>query len=138
MNGWRGLFRLWILVTGIWLAGCLWFGATKWHWFESARFHEVADANDEKYRVEIPPDADDEDVLEFVQKAAGSKWLRKQCAKDRRGPWCDVVTSLKMPRQYFSWQYLAVSIGVPLSLLMAGAAFYWPRSGTARSASIRP
>jgi hypothetical protein len=134
MNGWRRLFRLWIFVTAIWLLGSIWFGATKWHWFESSRFHEVADANDEKYKVEIPPDSPDDEILEFVQRSAGSNWLRKQCAKDSRGPWCDVVTSLKMPRQYFTWQYLAVSIGVPLSLLMAGAALYWG-SGFRRSAN---
>ena len=128
MNGWRGLFRLWIVVTAVWLLGCLWFGATTWHWFEASRFHEVADANDEKYRVEIPPDSADDEILAFVQKSAGSKWLRKQCARDRRGPWCDVVTSLKMPRQYFTWPYLAVSGGVTLLLLMVGSALYWGRS----------
>ena len=124
MKEWRGLFRLWIFVTTIWLLGCIWFGATNWHWFESSRSYEVADANDEKYRVEIPPDSTDDEILVFVQKSAGSKWLRKQCAKDQRGPWCDVVTSLKMPRQYFNWQYLAVSIGGTLSLLIAGWAFF--------------
>jgi hypothetical protein len=135
MGGRRGLFGLWILVTAMWLSGCVWFGATHWHWFETSRVHQIADANDEKYRVEIPPDAADDEVLEFVQKAAGSKWLRKQCAKDRRGPWCDVVTSLKMPRQYFTWQYLAVSIGGTLALLTVGFALYWPLSGFRRSAN---
>ena len=132
MKGWRGLFRLWIFVTTIWLLGCLWFGATTWHWFEASQFHEVADANEEKYRVEIPPDSTDDEVLEFVQKSAGSKWLRKQCARDSRGPWCDVVTSLKMPRQYLSWPYLAVSIGVPLSLLIVGSGLYGASSGFQR------
>ena len=116
----RGLFQLWIVLTAIWLLGCIWFGATKWHWFEATRIYEVADANEEKYRVDVDPDSTDDEILAFVQKSAGSKWLRKQCAKDMRGPWCDVVTSLRMPRQYFTWQYLAIMIGGPLSLLIVG------------------
>jgi hypothetical protein len=124
MNARRGLFRLWILLTAIWLSGCIWFGATKWHWFDATRIYEVADSNDEKYRVEVDPDSTDDEVLAFVQKSAGSKWLRKQCAKDMRGPWCDVVTSLRMPRQYFTWPYLVISIGAPLLLLMIGYALH--------------
>jgi len=116
----RRLFLLWIGVTAIWLLGGLWFGATKWHWLQATQIYEVADGNDEKYRVEVDPDSTDDEILAFVQKSAGSKWLRKQCARDVRGPWCDVVTSLKMPRQYFTWQYLAVLIGGPLSLLVVG------------------
>ena len=134
MNVRRGLFRLWVLVTAIWLVGCIWFGATKWHWFEASRVYEVADTNDEKYRVETPPDTPQDEIALFVEKSAGSKWLRKECEKDRRGPWCDVVTSFKMPRQYFTWQYLTVSIGGPLSLLMVGSALYWAFSGFRRDA----
>ena len=129
----RRLFRLWLAVTAIWLVGCIWFGAAKYHWFESVRIHEVADSNDEKYRIEIDPASTDDEVLEFVQKSAGSKWLRRQCARDMRGPWCDVVTSLKMPRQYFTWPYLVVSIGGTLSLLMAGSALFWTSPGFRRS-----
>jgi hypothetical protein len=139
MNAWNrneghmhvrgGLFGVWLLVTAIWLGGCIWFGATKWHWFEANQVYEVADPNNEKYRVEVDPDSTDDEILAFVQKSAGSKWLRKQCSKDARGPWCDVVTSLKMPRQYFSWQYLVLSIGGLLLLLMVGYAFYRPLPG---------
>jgi hypothetical protein len=135
MNTRRGLFRLWVLLTAIWLLGCIWFGATNWHWFEASRIYEVADTNDEKYRVETAADTPEDEVALFVQKSAGSKWLRKECAKDRREPWCDVVTSFIMPRQYFSWQYLTVSIAVPLSLLMVGSALYWALSGFRRSAN---
>ena len=131
----RELFRLWVIVTALWLMGCIWFGATNWHWFQPGRVYEVADTNDEKYRVEAPPGTPEDAAALFVQKSAGSKWLRKECAKDRRGPWCDVVTSFQMPRQYFSWQYLAVSIGGALALLMVGFAFYWPPSAFRRSAN---
>ena len=135
MDARRRFFRLWIVLTAIWLFGGLWFGATKWHWFEATRTYEIADGNDEKYRVEVDPDSTDDEILGFVQRSAGSKWLRKQCAKDARGPWCDVVTSLKMPKQYFTWQYLAVLIGAPLSLLMAGYALQSAFTGFRRSPS---
>jgi hypothetical protein len=131
----RRLFLLWIGVTAIWLLGGLWFGATKWHWFETTRIYEVADANEEKYRVEVDPESTDDEILAFVQKSAGSKWLRKQCSRDVRGPWCDVVTSLKMPRQYFTWQYLAILIGGPLSLFMVGYALQSALAGLRRSPS---
>jgi hypothetical protein len=134
MVGRRGLLRLWIVVTAIWLGGCFWFGAARWHWFAPNRVYVVADTNDEKYQVEAAPDTPEDEVALFVQKSAGSKWLRKECAKDRRGPWCDVVTSFQMPKQYFTWQYLAVSIGVPLSLLAVGAALSSAPTGLRRSA----
>lgn len=118
----RRLFVMWILLAATWLVGCTWFGAARWHWFEATRIYEVADGNDERYRVEVDPDSTDDEILAFVQRSAGSKWLRKQCARDVRGPWCDVVSSLKMPRQYFTWQYLAISIGGSL-LLLTFAAF---------------
>ena len=54
MNMWRGLFRLWVLLTAIWLMGCVWFGATNWHWFQPSRVYEVADTNDEKYQGGCP------------------------------------------------------------------------------------
>jgi hypothetical protein len=129
----RGIFWLWLLVTAIWTLGCIWYGATTFHWLEPAQISEVADPNDEKYRVEIDPALTDDEILAFVQKSAGSKWLRRQCAKDVRGPWCDVVTSLKMPRQYFTWQYLAVSIGGLLSLLIVGYALFLKPSGFRRA-----
>jgi len=128
-----GVFWLWLLVTALWIVGSIGYGATKFHWFEPSQLSEVADPNDEKYRVEIDPASTDEEILAFVQKSAGSKWLRRQCAKAVRGPWCDVVTSLKMPRQYFTWQYLAVSIGGLLSLLIAGSAFFLKSSGFRRA-----
>ena len=134
MNMWRRLFRVWVLLTAIWLVGCVWFGASNWHWFQPSRVYEVADTNDEKYRVDVPPGTPEDEVALFVQKSAGSKWLRKECAKDRSAPWCDVAGSFQMPRQYFTWQYLAVSIGGPLSLLMVGSALYWAFSGFRRSA----
>jgi hypothetical protein len=134
MNVRSRLFWLWVLMTAFWLLGCIWFGATKWHWFEASRVYEVADTNDEKYRVETPPDTPEDEVALFVQKSAGSKWLRKECARDRRGPWCDVVTSFRMPREYFTWQYLAVSIGGSLLLLLVGSALYWSFSGFRRDA----
>ena len=120
----HGAFWLWLLVTAVWIVGSIGYGATKFHWLEPAQISEVADPNDEKYRVEIDPASTDDEILAFVQKSAGSNWLRKQCAKDVRGPWCDVVTSLKMPRQYFTWQYLAASIGGLLSLLLVGAVLF--------------
>jgi predicted metal-dependent hydrolase len=91
-------------------------------------------SNDEKYRVDVPPGTPEDEVALFVQKSAGSKWLRKECAKDRSAPWCDVAGSFQMPRQYFTWQYLAVSMGGPLSLLLVGNALYWAFSGFRRSA----
>jgi hypothetical protein len=97
-------------------------------------FTEVADTNDEKYQVEAPPDTPLDEIVLFVQKSAGSKRLRKECEKDWRGPWCDVFTSFKMPRQYFTWQYLIASIGGPLFLLMVGSALYWAFSGFRRAA----
>ena len=134
MNVRRGLFRLWVLVTAFWLLGCIWFGATNWHWFEANRVYEVANTNDEKYQVEAPPDTPPDEIVLFLQKSAGSKLLRKECEKDWRGPWCDVFTSFKMPRQYFTWQYLTASIGGPLFLLMVGSALYWAFSGFRRAA----
>ena len=131
----RGVFWLWLLATAIWIAGSIAFGTTRFHWFEPAQISEVADPNDEKYRVEIDPASTDDEILAFVQKAAGSKWLRKQCAKDIRGPWCDVVTSLKMPRQYFTWQYLALSIGGLLALLLVGSALFLKSFGFRRAAN---
>jgi hypothetical protein len=131
----RGIFWLWLLATAIWIVGSIGYGATKFHWFEPPQISEVADPNDEKYRVEIDPASTDDEILAFVQKSAGSKWLRKQCAKDVRGPWCDVVTSLKMPRQYFTWQYLAVSIGGLLLLLIVGSAIFLKSFGFRRDAN---
>jgi hypothetical protein len=36
----RGIFRLWILVTAIWTAGCIAYGATTFHWLEPAQISE--------------------------------------------------------------------------------------------------
>ena len=131
----HGAFWLWLLVTAVWIVGSIGYGATKFHWFEPPQISEVADPNEEKYRVEIDPASTDDEILAFVQKSAGSKWLRKQCAKDVRGPWCDVVTSLRMPRQYFTWQYLAVSIGGLLLLLIVGSAIFLKSFGFRRDAN---
>ena len=63
----RRLFVVWILLAATWLVGCIWFGAARWHWFEATRIYEVADGNDEKYRVEVDPDSTDDEILDWVK-----------------------------------------------------------------------
>jgi len=57
MKGWRGLFPLWILVTGSGVLGCIGTERLIGTGSNTTRRYEVADSKDDNIVLIIPPDS---------------------------------------------------------------------------------
>lgn len=129
MNIRRGLFRLWILFSVLWILTCAVAVASAWRWFEASHIYKVTDPNKEEYLVEAPPWVPEIEIIEFAKTTLGDKWQRPECSKEKRGPWCEIPVKMKMPREYFSWSIFGLLFGVPAFLFAFGAAIYWSLAG---------
>lgn len=128
MNWGRGLFRLWVILSGLWMALWATIVILDGHLLEAKKTYEVEGPSKEKYEVVAPPNVSEAEIVAFAQKSQ-----RADCADGKTGPWCTYPVKLEMPRKPIEPVAIYLAIGVPLGALFIGSAFYWALSGFRRS-----
>lgn len=122
MNWARGLFRLWLLVSALWVAG---WGVVMFDRgnFSPNKTFEIEGPNKEKYEVIAPATTTEAGALAFVQANK-----RADCSQNS-GPWCIYPVKLKMPEDPIDSAAVYAAIGVPTAVFLLGAALFWAISG---------
>jgi len=129
VNWGRGLFRLWVIFSALWIAGLSAIFIVDAHLLEPNKTYEIEGRFKEKYELVAPPNFSPEEVVAFAQKNQ-----RTDCSENKRGPWCDYPVKLEMPRKAPGLTMLYVAIGVPAGALLIGGGFFWALSGFRRTA----
>jgi hypothetical protein len=124
----RGLFRLWVILSGFWIAVCAAIVVLDGHLLEPKKTYDIEGPSKEKYEVLAPPNASEAEVVVFAQSNQ-----RTDCSQGKTGPWCNYPVKLEMPRKPIDPVAIYLAIGVPAGALLIGRAFYWALSGFRRS-----
>ena len=128
MNWGRGLFRLWVILSLLWIAGLSAIFIADEHLLEANKTYEVEGRFKERYEVVAPPNASQEAVIAFAQQNA-----RIDCSESKRGPWCDHPVKLQMPREEIKLTAIYLAFGVPAAALLVGYGLFWALSGFRRT-----
>ncbi|MCA1533846.1 hypothetical protein I6F21_14885 [Bradyrhizobium sp. NBAIM03] len=128
MNWGRGLFRLWVIFSAIWITGLLAIYIAEAHLLEAKRTFEVEGPAKEKYEILAPPNATEAEVVAFAQQNP-----RTDCSANKSGPWCSYPAKLEMPRKPIDLLAIYLAVGVPVGTLLVGGGFYWALSGFRRT-----
>ncbi|MCA1452798.1 hypothetical protein I6F35_06135 [Bradyrhizobium sp. BRP22] len=128
MNWGRGLFRLWVILSALWIAALSAIFITEAHLLEAKKTFEVEGPAKEKYEILAPPDATEAEVVAFAQKNP-----RTDCSPGKSGPWCSYPAKLEMPRKPIDLLAIYLAFGVPAGVLLVGSGFYWALSGFRRT-----
>jgi hypothetical protein len=103
MNWRAGLFRLWIILSVLWIGAWGYYGFTQWR----GSTYEVMDPMGLKFEVNAPKDTPKADIVAFIQQTDAGKQRQADCAKER-GPWCEFAFPLQMPNN-LNWGRLLFS-----------------------------
>ena len=95
MNWRLGFFRIWVVLSALWIAAVGTYGYSEW---SVTKTYEVEDASRLKFTVKAPAQATQEEVVAFVQTAGETKKRQTECA-NKRGPWCEQSVTVEMPRK---------------------------------------
>ncbi len=128
MNWGRGLFRLWVIVSVLWIAVLSAMFVKDEHLLEANKTYDVEGRFKEKYEVVAPPNASLEQVVAFAQQNQ-----RTDCSEIKTGPWCDYPVKLQMPRKAMDPALIYVALGGPAVALLIGSGFFWALSGFRRT-----
>ena len=128
MDWGRGFFRLWVVLSALWVALFSAVVMIDGQWLEAKKTYEIETPAKEKYEVIAPPNASEAEVVAFVKKNQ-----RLDCSAGKGGPWCSYPVKLEMPREPINPVAFYVAFGIPAGFLMIGAAFYWAASGFRRA-----
>ena len=128
MNWGRGLFRLWVIFSALWIAVLSAIFIVDGHLLEAKKTFEVEGPSKEKYEVVAPPDAAEAEVVAFAQRNP-----RADCSSSKNGPWCSYPVKLEMPRKPIDLLAIYLAFGVPAATLLLGGGFYWALSGFRRT-----
>lgn len=128
MNWKRGLFRVWLLFSALWIAACVGLGIVTGRMLEANRTYEIIGPNNERVDIVAPPTATNADVIAFYKQNQ-----RPDCSKDKTGPWCDHPVQLKMPGKQFPPFLIYLALGVPIATFILGGSLYWALAGFSRS-----
>jgi hypothetical protein len=128
VNWGRGLFRLWLILSAFWIAGCAAIVIVDGHLLEANKTYEVEGRLKEKYEVVAPPSATLAEVVAFAQQNQ-----RADCSESKTGPWCSYPVKLQMPGKAIDPVAIYLALGVPAGALLIGGALYWALSGFRRA-----
>ena len=124
MNWRRGLLRLWVVFSLVWLLGCGVWGLSQRHAGIGAKF-PVTDPNGLKFVVTAPVGATKADVLYFVRNSDVVKMRQADCGKQHSVS-CRREIPVQMPGVIEDVvRVLVFSIAVPLIVLILGLIFGW-------------
>jgi hypothetical protein len=128
VNWGRGLFRLWVIFSALWIAVFSAIFIVDGHLLEANKTYDIEGRFKEKYEVVAPSNVSPEQAVAFAQQNQ-----RTDCSENKRGPWCDYPVKLQMPRKATDPTMIYVALGVPAGTLLIGAALYWALSGFRRT-----
>jgi hypothetical protein len=128
VNWGRGLFRLWVIFSALWIAVLSAIFIEDGHLLEANKTYEIEGRLKEKYEVVAPPNASAAEVVAFTEQNK-----RTDCTENKSGPWCDYAAKLQMPRKPIDPTMIYAALGVPAGTLLIGAALYWALSGFRRT-----
>jgi hypothetical protein len=128
VNWGRGLFRLWVIFSALWIAGLSAIFISNERLLDANRTYEIEGRFEEKYEVIAPPNASQEQVVAFAQQNQ-----RTDCSESKRGPWCDYPAKLEMPRKATDFTIVYFALGIPAGALLIGGGFFWALSGFRRT-----
>ncbi len=94
MNWGRGLFRLWVIFSVLWIAIFSTVFVTSEHLLEANKTYEVEGRFKEKYEIVAPANATQSEVVAFAKQNK-----RSDCSEDKSGPWCNYPVKLQMTPQ---------------------------------------
>jgi hypothetical protein len=133
MNWRAGLFRIWILVSAVWIAAWAIWAIRFSEWKNWPATYEITDPSGLKFTVHAPRGTSESDVVDFVRSSNEAKKRQEDCAK-KRAPSCDYAVPLGMPGEY-TWliPVIAFAVGGPLIVFCFGLACFWVASGFRQS-----
>lgn len=123
MNWRRGLFRMWLLLSSLWLATCAAIVIIDARLFEPTKTYEIGGRSKERYEITAPAYVTEAQVVAFAKQNE-----RSDCTSST-GPWCSYPLKLQMPGRPVEWALIYVGVGVPAVLLLIGSGFYWAFAG---------
>ena len=100
MNWGRGLFRLWVIFSALWIAVLSAIFIVDGHLLEANKTYDIEGRFKEKYEVVAPPNASPAEVVAFAEENK-----RTDCSENKSGPWCDYPAKLQMPRKPIESQH---------------------------------
>jgi hypothetical protein len=128
VNWGRGLFRLWLVLSALWIAVLSVVLVKDEHLFKATNKFEVEGRFKEKYEIVAPPNATETEIADFVLRNQ-----RTDCSESKNGPWCDFPVKLQMPRKPVNPTPIYVALAVPMGALLIGCGLYWALSGFRRT-----
>lgn len=129
MNWGRGLFRLWVVLSALWVAICVAIIIIDGRLLETNMTYEIESRFKERYEVVAPARATESEVVAFAEQNK-----RTDCTESNTGPWCSYPAKLQMPPNPFDWFSVYLGFGVPAAALLLGADLHSAFSGFRRAA----
>jgi hypothetical protein len=129
VNWGRGLFRLWVIFSALWIAVLSTIFVVDKHLLEKNGTYEIEGPFKEKYEIVAPPNTSEAEIVAFLNQNK-----RADCSEDKTGPWCSYPVKLQMPGKPIDPTMIYVALGVPVGTLLIGGALYWALLGFRRTA----
>jgi hypothetical protein len=128
VNWGRGLFRLWVIFSALWIGVLSTIFVVDQHLLEKNGTYEIEGPFKEKYEIVAPPNTFATEIDAFLKQHR-----RADCSEEKTGPWCSYPVKLEMPSKAIDPSMIYVAIGVPAGALLIGAALYWALLGFRRT-----
>jgi hypothetical protein len=128
VNWGRGLFRVWVIFSALWIAVLSAIFILDGHLLASNMTFDVEGPSKEKYEVVAPSNTTEAEVVAFAQRNPCA-----DCSASKNGPWCSYPVKLEMPRKAIDPTLIYVAFGVPAGALLIGGGFFWALSGFRRT-----
>jgi hypothetical protein len=132
MNWARGLFRLWLILSVLWIGGIVSMMALDGDFSVKTKVYDIEGTAKERYQVTAPATSTPEEVVAFAKLHP-----RDDCSQSNTGPWCQSPVKLEMPAKEFNKAPVYVGFGVPVVVLFAGAGLYWALAGFRRNSPAK-
>ena len=132
MNWARGLFRLWLTLSVLWIGGIFSIVALDGGFSTKTKVFDVEGSAKARYQVTAPAPTTPEEVVGFAKLHP-----REDCNQNNAGPWCQYPVKLEMPAKEFNKAPLYAALGLPVFVLFAGAGLYWALAGFRRSSPAK-
>jgi hypothetical protein len=124
MNWRRGLLRLWVVFSLLWLVACGAWGLFQWHSGIGTKF-PVTDPNGLKFIVTAPAGTAKADILYFVRNSDAVKRWQADCSKERSVS-CSREIRVQMPGVIENVvRFLVFTFSIPVLVLLLGLIFGW-------------
>jgi hypothetical protein len=133
MNWRAGMFRIWVILSALWIGAWGYYGFTEW---QGAKY-EITDPTGLKFQIRGPRNLSEADAVAFVQHNDTVKKRQADCSQPR-APWCEFafVVPDEMPNE-FNMSIIWTAMAGPFILLLIGLIWSWVASGF-RQTTVKP